>query len=143
MGEIVIPGDELTQLMSLLPRVRDLLGSADQAGSAAGGHSASSQPIPTHTPNAGAIGYSGAQEGTISDPILATAIQNFHTRWSDGNYQIGKEVQNMHDAAHNILDLFTQTDQELSDVLQGKTPAHGGGPSRERPSPVNPKGRPL
>jgi hypothetical protein len=114
MGDVMIPGDELEQLVGVLPRIRDLLTSADQADGRIGQHAHVSNPrVAAEVDGAGDPVDLGSSE-------LTAAIANFHSRWSDGHYQLGKEVQNLHDAAQNIDDQFTQLDGDLTDVLEGK-----------------------
>jgi hypothetical protein len=107
MAEIEIPGDELEHLVSLLPKIKDVLGAADSADNVMKGL------------------FTGDSAG-LGDQHLVAAIAHFHGRWSDGHYQVGKEVKSLKDAAQNVLDLFKQTDQNLTDSAHGKTPPDDG-----------------
>ena len=103
MADIEIPGEELEHLASLLPKIKDVLGSADDADNV----------------RRGLFSYEGDDVG-VGDEQLVAAIANFHGRWSDGHYQLGKELKSLQDAAQNVLDLFKQTDQDLTDSAHGK-----------------------
>ena len=109
MADIEIPGDELEQLVSLLPKIKDVLGAADSADSIMKG---------LFTLNDDAVG--------VGDRNLGASIAHFHSRWSDGHYQVGKEIKSLTDAAQNVLDLFQQTDQDLTDSIHGTTPPGQG-----------------
>jgi hypothetical protein len=116
MGDVLIPGDELQQLVSVLPRIRDLLASADRADGGIG------QQAHVDNPRVAAVVSGAGDPVDLGSSDLTAAVANFHFRWSDGHYQLGKEVQNLHDAAQNIIDQFTQLDQDLTDGLEGRTP---------------------
>jgi hypothetical protein len=120
MGDVLIPGDELEQLASVLPRIKDLLASADRADGGIG------QQAHVSNPRVAAVVDGAGDPVDLGSSELTAAIANFHTRWSDGHYQLGKEVQNLHDAAQNIVDQFDQLDQDLTDELEGKTPPGQG-----------------
>jgi hypothetical protein len=109
MADIEIPGDELQHLVSLLPKIKDVLGAADSADNIV----------------RGMFAFSGDTSG-VGDQHVGEAIAHFHSRWSDGHYQVGKEIKSLTDAAQNVLDLFNQTDQSLNDSLHGNTPPNHG-----------------
>lgn len=45
------------------------------------------------------------------------AAQHFEDRWSDGRYQLKKQIEGVRDAIGNILDSFDKTDQDAAQSL--------------------------
>jgi hypothetical protein len=106
MGDTFIPGDDLEQLTQMLPQIKQLVSSAKDV-------------TEKYAPLLG-LGY--FQGGIFGDQEVSAAVGVFQSKWSDGDYQLGKEIDNLTGIANNILSSFQQTDQDLLDELEGKTP---------------------
>jgi hypothetical protein len=121
MGDTFIPGNDLDQLTQVLPQIKQLVSSANDAAQ-------------TYAPSSGSVSHTrgdsglGDSQGDIfGDQKVSQAVRNFQSKWSDGDYQLGKEIDNLTGMAKNIQNSFQQTDQDLLDVLEGKTPPDQSG----------------
>jgi hypothetical protein len=47
------------------------------------------------------------------------SAQHFEDRWSDGRYQLKKQIEGVRDEISNILDTFDKTDQDAAQGLDG------------------------
>ena len=112
MGDTFIPGQDLETLTSLLPQIKQLLSSANDASQ-------------KYAPMLGL----GDSQGVFGDLGVSFSVGVFESKWSDGTYQVGKQVDSLTGMASNILSSFQQTDQDLVDELQGKTPPDQSGGS--------------
>jgi hypothetical protein len=111
MGDTFIPGDDLEQLTRMLPQIKQLVSSAKDV-------TEKYAPI---------LGLGDSQGGIFGDQEVSVAVGVFQAKWSDGDYQLGKEIDNLTGIANNILSAFQQTDQDLLDELEGKTPPDQSG----------------
>lgn len=101
MSVIDIPGDELEQMAALVPRLQGILTSTGMEG----------------------FFRIGRAPSDVGDSALDGSITNFETRWTDGIYQLDKELGALADGAKKITDNFDKTDSTLRDALEGKLPA--------------------
>jgi hypothetical protein len=94
VDDIVIPGDELERLASLLPSIEALLGPENRAGAGDGVDAGSSD--------------------------LSGAIANFEARWSGGRERVGEDARVLRAGARRIVDRFTRADQDVARALAGR-----------------------
>jgi hypothetical protein len=89
-GDVYVPGDDLKQAQDMLTFIHDFI------------------DIGHHT-----FDFDAAFGRELSHG----AAQHFEDRWSDGRYQLKKQVEGVRDAIGNILDSFDKTDQDAAQSL--------------------------
>ena len=94
-SDVYIPGDELTELSSLLGGVLNLIDT-----------------------DRGAV----ATPEVVGWPMTRAAA-NFDDKWGDGRYQLRKESKALKEAADQILQAFGDADNQAADSLSGKDPS--------------------
>ena len=99
MTEINIPGDELQQASSNMQQVLQLFGNTNTAG----------------LDLTSALG--------ASDTLVTGTAQDFNSRWNTGQSQLQGDGQKIIDAINQIINAFTETDNNLAASL---TPDSGG-----------------
>jgi hypothetical protein len=89
-GDVYVPGDDLKQAQDMLTFIHDFI------------------DIGHHT-----FDFDAA----FGRELSRGAAQHFEDRWSDGRYQLKKQVEGVRDAIGNILDSFDKTDQDAAQSL--------------------------